>query len=162
MPARSVSVLRSAVVSGGCRVSSLSEFAATKRYATSTLLFPDRDGAQAQLAFFVPADYVSTPEIVLVLGSIGAGNVGRWRVEYNLSTEGQTYDPAAATEQITQNEVEGANPLRLRYLEFLPLAENFSANAVCLCNVIRVAAAAGDTSYAPIHLLDVIFRYVGT
>lgn len=160
MAPRSFSVLNRLVVSDGATLTSVSQFSVNRRYDTSAVLFPDRDDAKAAMLFPVPADYVSTPEFDVVLGAIGQNNTVRMRLEYNVVAEFQTYDPASADEQLNQNEGEGSNALRIRVATFTPATPaNFVAGALCFLNVLRRGEQAGDTSSAPVMLLDVVFRY---
>jgi len=159
MATRSVGILRNPVLKGGCQVASLTALATNKVYSNSAILFPDRAGAEIQLAFPVPLDYVSAPQFDLLLGSIGQDQTVRWELTYNVISEFQSYDPATADETLNANEGEGSNPTRLRVVNMAATAANFSAGALCLLNLERLSSAVADDSYALINLIDVVFGY---
>lgn len=162
MATRSIPVLINPVPGGGARVASLTEFGTNQQYSTNGIYFPDKDGAKVQLAFQIPADYVTSPEFVLYMGSIGQDQTVRWRVEYNVIDEFQSYDPATVDEQLHANEGEGANPTRLRVVEFAATAGNFAAESLCLANLIRLSTAGSDDSYAGVMVAGLAFRYSDT
>lgn len=159
MATRSVGILRNPVLKGGCQVASLTQFGTNKVYSNSAILFPDRSGAEIQLAFPVPLDYVGSPAFRLMLGSIGQNQTTRWELAYNVIGEFQSYDPATADETLNANEGEGSNPTRLRFVDLSATAANFAAGSLCLLNLERLSTAGADDSYALINLIDVVFSY---
>jgi len=160
MATRSISILREVVPASGARLGALSQFGVNNRYSSRVIVFPDRVGAQIQSQFTIPADYVATPTVEIVMPTIGTGQSIRWRFEYNVIADNQSMDPGSADETLGVTRNESANPLRNRSVTVTPaVPANFNANEICLWNLIRRSDQAADDSYSDVLVSDLVFRY---